>query len=109
MCARAQVQLRRMVYLVLKELAPLSEQDHIIIVVASLTKDMNDKNEIYRANAIRVLCRIIEVGARRALRSSAALIFGLWRQSSMLAQVERYLKQSIVAKEAYVSSAAIVA
>ena len=27
----------------------------------------------------------------------------------MLAQVERYLKQSVVAKEAYVSSAAIVA
>ena len=57
-----------MVYLVLKELAPHSEQDHIIIVVASLTKDMNDKNEIYRANAIRVLCRIIEVGGRAACR-----------------------------------------
>jgi hypothetical protein len=39
---------------------------------------MNDKNEVYRANAIRVLCRIIE--------------------SSMLAQIERYLKQCIVVK-----------
>jgi coatomer protein complex subunit gamma len=82
------VQLRRMVYLALRELAPLAEQDHIIIVIASLTKDMNDSNEIYRANAIRVLCRIID--------------------PSMLAQVERYLKQAIVVKEAYVASAAIV-
>jgi coatomer protein complex subunit gamma len=49
---------------------------------------MNDANEIYRANAIRVLCRIID--------------------PSMLAQVERYLKQAIVVKEAYVASAAIV-
>jgi hypothetical protein len=56
-----------MVYLVLKELAPLSEQDHIIIVIASLTKDMNDKNEVYRANAIRVLSRIIEVRKRAVL------------------------------------------
>ena len=77
-----------MVYLVLKELAPLAEQDHIIIVIASLTKDMNDKNEIYRANAIRVLCRIIE--------------------PAMLAQIERLLKQAVVVKEPYVASAAIV-
>ena len=40
------------------------------------------------ANSIRVLCRIIE--------------------ASMLAQVERYLKQAIVVKDPYVSSAAIV-
>ncbi len=82
------VQLRRLVYLTLRELAPLAEPDHIIIVIASLTKDMNDANEVYRANAIRVLCRIID--------------------PSMLAQVERYLKQAVVVKEAYVASAALV-
>lgn len=36
-------------------------------------KDMNSKNDLYRANAIRVLCRIID--------------------SQMLLQIERYLKQ----------------
>jgi len=36
-------------------------------------KDMNSSNDLYRANAIRVLCRIID--------------------SQMLLQIERYLKQ----------------
>ena len=36
-------------------------------------KDMNSNNDLYRANAIRVLCRIID--------------------SQMLLQIERYLKQ----------------
>ncbi len=39
----------------------------------SLMKDMNSNNDLYRANAIRVLCRIID--------------------SQMLLQIERYLKQ----------------
>lgn len=47
----------------------------MIIITSSLMKDMNNtKNELYRANAIRVLCRIID--------------------SQLLLQIERYLKQA---------------
>jgi len=80
------IPLRRMVYLVLKELSTMS--DDVIIVMASLTKDMNCKTDLYRANAIRVLTGITD--------------------NTMLAQIERYLKQAIVDKEPYVSSAALV-
>lgn len=48
-----------MVYLVLKELLPLA--DDVIIVISCLTKDMNSKTDLYRANAIRVLCKINDV------------------------------------------------
>jgi len=41
-----QVSLRRMVYLVLKELLPLA--DDVIIVISCLTKDMNSKTDLYR-------------------------------------------------------------
>ncbi len=54
-----QVTLRREVYLVLKELLPLAED--VIIVISCLTKDMNSKTDLYRANAIRVLCKINDV------------------------------------------------
>jgi len=80
------IPLRRMVYLVLKELTPMS--DDVIIVMSSLTKDMNSKTDLYRANAIRVLTGITD--------------------TTLLGQIERYLKQAIVDKEASVSSAAIV-
>lgn len=80
------IPLRRMVYLVLKELTPLA--DDVIIVMSSLTKDMNSKTDIYRANAIRVLTGITD--------------------SALLGQVERYLKQAIVDKDQSVSSAALV-
>ena len=43
---RPQVNLRRMVYLVLKELLPLAED--VIIVISCLTKDMNSKTDLYR-------------------------------------------------------------
>ncbi|KAL6062840.1 Coatomer subunit gamma [Balamuthia mandrillaris] len=80
------VPLRRMLYLVLKELLPLAED--VIIVISSLTKDMNSKVDVYKANAVRVLCKINDI--------------------SMLSQAERYLKQAIVDKEGYVASAALV-
>ena len=47
-----------MTYLVLKELCPYAND--VIIVCASLTKDMNSKNNIYRANAIRTLCCAVD-------------------------------------------------
>jgi len=80
------ISLRRMVYIVLKELMTMS--DDVIIVMSSLTKDMNSTTPIYRSNSIRVLCRLTD--------------------TTLLSQVERYLKQAIVDKEPAVSSAALV-
>ena len=51
-------------------------------------KDMNSKIDMYRANAIRVLCRITD--------------------GTLLSQIERYLKQAIVDKNPVVASAALV-
>jgi len=80
------VNLRRMVYLVIKEICPGS--DEVIIVTSSLMKDMNSKVDLYRSNAIRVLCKIID--------------------GQLLAQIERYLKQAVVDKSAVVASAVLV-
>lgn len=74
-----------MVYLVIKEVIPAS--DEVIIITSSLMKDMNSANELYRANAIRVLCRIID--------------------PSMLLQIERYLKQAVVDRSPAVAAAAL--
>ncbi|CAM6082467.1 unnamed protein product [Calypogeia fissa] len=78
--------LRRMVYLIIKEISP--SNDEVIIVTSSLMKDMNSKTDLYRANAIRVLCKITDGG--------------------LLGQIERYLKQAVVDKNPVVSSAALV-
>lgn len=78
--------LRRLVYLSLKELS-LKSQD-VIIVTSSLTKDMNGKEDMLRAAAIRALCTIVD--------------------STMLHGVERYMKEAIVDKNPAVSSAALV-
>ena len=60
----------------------------VIIVTSSLMKDLNSKTDLYRANAIRVLCRITDGG--------------------LLGQIERYLKQAVVDKNPVVASAALV-
>ncbi|KAI3448041.1 hypothetical protein Pfo_004706 [Paulownia fortunei] len=78
--------LRRMVYLMIKELSPCA--DEVIIVTSSLMKDMNSRTDMYRANAIRVLCQITD--------------------GTLLTQIERYLKQAIVDKNPVVASAALV-
>ena len=57
-------------------------------MTSSLMKDMNSKTDLFRANAIRVLCRITDGG--------------------LLGQIERYLKQAVVDKNVVVSSAALV-
>ncbi|PKA57036.1 Coatomer subunit gamma-2 [Apostasia shenzhenica] len=81
--------LRRMVYLMIKEISPSSDEVmQVIIVTSSLMKDMNSKTDMYRANAIRVLCRITD--------------------GTLLTQIERYLKQAIVDKNPVVASAALV-
>ena len=51
-------------------------------------KDMNSKVDLYRANSIRVLCSITD--------------------SSLLGQIERFLKQAVVDKSSVVSTAALV-
>lgn len=55
-----------MVYLVIKELADTAED--VIMVTSSVMKDVAGsggrgagEQEVYRANAIRALCRIIDV------------------------------------------------
>lgn len=78
--------LRRFLYLMIKEISPSA--DEVIIVTSSLMKDMNSKTDLYRANAIRVLCRITDGG--------------------LLGQIERYLKQAVVDKNPVVASAALV-
>lgn len=75
-----------MVYLCIKEISPSS--DEVIIITSSLIKDINSNDDLYKANAIRVLCKIID--------------------SQLLSQIERYLKQAVVDKAAVVSSAALV-
>ena len=79
--------LRRLVFLALKELSPMA--DSVIIVISSLTKDMNSPIDMYRAHAIRVLCKILT-------------------DISLLGQGERYLKQAIMDKDIAVQSAALV-
>jgi coatomer protein complex subunit gamma len=49
-----------MVYLVIKELSNIAED--VIMVTSSIMKDMQPNLEvIYRPNAVRALCRIIDV------------------------------------------------
>ncbi|TYZ66956.1 hypothetical protein PybrP1_012434 [[Pythium] brassicae (nom. inval.)] len=75
--------LRRMMYLFIKEVAEATAADEVIIVTQSLTKDMSSDVDLYRANAIRVLCRIVDrfikqsIVDRNALVSSSALVSGM--------------------------------
>ncbi|KDQ63194.1 hypothetical protein JAAARDRAFT_53417 [Jaapia argillacea MUCL 33604] len=79
--------LRQMVYLAIKELATTSED--VIMVTSSIMKDMQPNSEvIYRSNAIRALCRIID--------------------PSMAQGVERFFKAAIVDRNPSISSAALV-
>ncbi|KAH9982769.1 coatomer subunit gamma [Lactifluus volemus] len=79
--------LRQMVYLSIKELAVSAED--VIMVTSSIMKDMQPNSEvIYRPNAIRALCRIID--------------------PSMVQGVERFFKAAIVDRTPSISSAALV-
>lgn len=83
------VNLRRMMYLFIKEIAETCNPDDVIIVTSSLTKDMNTGEDLYRANSMRVLAKIID--------------------AAMLSAIERYLKQAIVDRNAFVASSALMA
>eukprot|EP00512_Aurantiochytrium_limacinum_P004656 CAMPEP_0171500616 /NCGR_PEP_ID=MMETSP0958-20121227/9084_1 /TAXON_ID=87120 /ORGANISM="Aurantiochytrium limacinum, Strain ATCCMYA-1381" /LENGTH=900 /DNA_ID=CAMNT_0012035305 /DNA_START=306 /DNA_END=3005 /DNA_ORIENTATION=- len=80
--------LRRMTYLFIKEVAETTDPENVIIVIQSLTKDMNSDVDLYRANAIRVLCKIID--------------------ASILGQIDRYIKQAIVDRNPLVSASALI-
>ncbi|KAK4164162.1 putative coatomer subunit gamma [Cladorrhinum sp. PSN259] len=79
--------LRQMVHLVIKELA--SSAEDIIMVTSTIMKDTGGSTDaIYRPNAIRALCRIID--------------------ATTVQSIERVLKTAIVDKNPTVSSAALV-
>ncbi|CEJ91289.1 Putative Coatomer subunit gamma [[Torrubiella] hemipterigena] len=79
--------LRQMVHLVIKELANSAED--IIMVTSTIMKDTGGGSEaVYRPNAIRALCRIID--------------------ASTVQSIERVMKTAIVDKNPSVSSAALV-
>ena len=76
-----------MVYLVIKELA--GSADDVIMVTSSIMKDTSISSDvIYRPNAIRALCRVIDASTVQA--------------------IERLVKTCIVDKNPSVSSAALV-
>ncbi|KAG5448488.1 Coatomer subunit gamma-2 [Clonorchis sinensis] len=77
--------LRRMVYLVIKELSTVA--DDVIIVTSSLTKDMTGSEAAFRGPAIRALCTITD--------------------ASMVQSIERYLKQAVVDKSPAIASAVL--
>ena len=81
------IHLRRLVYLVIKELNVGSDES--LIVVSCLSKDMTSQEPTFRANAIRVLSKIMD--------------------PSMVGQIDRFLKQAIVDKNAFVVSSTLIA
>jgi coatomer protein complex subunit gamma len=83
-CSNAR--LRRMVYLLIKDLEP--SETEVFIAMSMLIKDMNSNNDSFRANSIRVLSRILD--------------------PAMAAQIDRYLKTAIVDKNPFVCSSALV-
>ena len=48
--------------LFIKEVAEKTSAEEVIIVVSTLLKDLNSENELFRANSLRVLSRILDVG-----------------------------------------------
>ncbi|QUC19832.1 uncharacterized protein UV8b_04073 [Ustilaginoidea virens] len=79
--------LRQMVHLVIKELAKSAED--IIMVTSTIMKDTGGSTDaIFRPNAIRALCRIID--------------------GTTVQSIERVMKTAIVDKNPSVSSAALV-
>ncbi|KAG6294745.1 hypothetical protein E4U46_005790 [Claviceps purpurea] len=79
--------LRQMVHLVIKELANSAED--IIMVTSTIMKDTGGGSDaIYRPNAIRALCRIID--------------------ATTVQSIERVMKTAIVDKNPSVSSAALI-
>eukprot|EP00948_MAST-09A_sp_MAST-9A-sp1_P003290 g3290.t1 len=80
--------LRRMVYLFIKEAAAATDPSNAMMVTSCLIKDCNDNNPLYKANAVRVLSKIAD--------------------KATLAQIERYIRQATVSHHPTVASAGLV-
>lgn len=100
--------LRQMVYLVLKELANTAED--VIMSTSIIMKDTAVGSDVlYRANAIRALCRIIDVCSRFViLPGQLSWLTTRLSQATTVQGIERLLKTAIVDKTPSVSSAALV-
>ncbi|CAG9315276.1 unnamed protein product [Blepharisma stoltei] len=80
--------IRKMLYLLLKELSP--KEGEVFMITSSLSRDVSTSdNPYYRASALRVMARILD--------------------PSLLIQMERFIKNSIVDNNDTVSSAAMIA
>eukprot|EP00808_Paulinella_micropora_P019524 g48228.t1 len=84
-----QVHLRRMIYLLIKVIVAGVSTDESLIVVSSLSRDMTSKQDLFRANSIRVLGHMLD--------------------QSMITSIERFLKQSVVDKNPFIVSSTLVA
>lgn len=92
-----------MVYLAIKDLSTSAED--VIMVTSSILKDMqSNQDAVYRPNAIRALCKIIDV---RPMTVPNSLLF-TFSQPAMVQSVERYFKAYIVDKNPSIASAALV-
>jgi hypothetical protein len=64
--------LRRMVYLFIKDVAETCDPDDVIIVTSCLSKDMTCDVDLYRANALRVLVRIVDESCWERLNGTSS-------------------------------------
>lgn len=78
--------LRRLIYVFIKELR--AKEDEVFIVTSCLTKDMMSDNSMYKANALRVLSKIVD--------------------KSNLLTIEKLVKTSLTDKNTHVKSSALV-
>lgn len=79
--------LRRLTYLIIKTIEPSETES--FIVTQCLIKDVNGKNDAYRANGIRVLSKIVD--------------------ASVAGQIsDRFLKTAVVDKNQFVATSAIL-
>lgn len=81
------VHLRRLVYLIIKELNVGSDES--LIVCACLSKDMTSKVSAFRGNAIKVLSIVMD--------------------PSMVGQLDRFLKQALVDTDPFIVSSTLIA
>jgi coatomer subunit gamma len=78
--------LRRLIYVFIKELK--AKEEEVFIVTSCLSKDMMGDNNMYKANALRVLTKIAD--------------------KSSLMSLEKMIKTSLLDKNTYVKSCALV-
>jgi len=84
--------LRRLIYLCIKELAEdETVRENSFIVISSLEQDINGKVDLFRANAMRVLSKILQ-----------------GNDASWIEQRQRYMGQAIVSRDPMVQSSALM-